>query len=108
MIRGTVVSMKPVVAVVVAGAALLAVAPAAPVEAAGGCVTRQEFKSIRKGWWKSDVRSEVGAKGKQVYAYRGYSYRTEMREYRACGAKYGYVMVTFEDGQVRAKSAVWF
>jgi hypothetical protein len=99
--------MKTVYAAALAVAVLAPTAAATPAQAAPGCVTRQEYKAVRKTWWKSDVRSEFGTAGKQIFAYRGYTYRTETREYRACGAKYGYVSVTFEDGQVRAKSAIW-
>lgn len=89
-------------------AAMMAVptAIAAPAEAATGCVTQREFAKVKKGMAKAKVHRVFGTKGKRDAIARSGGYTSEVRSYRSCAA-YGAVAVSFLNGRLAAKSAVF-
>ena len=67
------------------------------------CVTKAEFKAVRKGWSITKVRNRFDIGGKQTYFFSGtqYSNASQGREYNGC-PEYSYVSVDFEK-----KKGVW-
>jgi hypothetical protein len=83
----------------------------APAEAAG-CVSKQEYRKVKRNWTKTRVHDKFGTSGhREAIAHSG-GYVSEVRTYRGCGSQYNVVSVAFdkEPGDVlrlSAKSAVW-
>jgi hypothetical protein len=76
---------------------------AAPAEAAGGCVSKAEFRKAKKQMTTKKVHRIFGTKGKQSFVFDGY----QSREYKTCTSQYGFVMVDFERGKLTSKMAFW-
>lgn len=82
------------------------VSTAAPATAADSCVSQREFASVKKGFSKAKVARVFGTKGSREAISRGYGVTIEIRSYRAC-TRFGAVSVSFENGRLSAKSAVF-
>ncbi len=98
-------------AISMTGAAFVAVAmtlTALPVTQAqaAGCVTQGEFKRAKKGMSKASVAAVFGTRGKRDAIARSGGYVSEVRSYTACSA-YGAVAVSYLNGRLTAKSAVF-
>ena len=80
-----------------------------------GCVTKAEFKTVKKGWGMARVHRVFDTKGKQVLFISGTEYFPAMqsREYKACKKpKWSWVSVDFQKKPGRpwrltGKSAYW-
>ena len=109
MIRSTAVA-----AALAVGSLMLTAAPAQADT--DGCVTKAEFKKVRKGWKMTRVHRVFDTNGKQSWftdAYPSLGIPAEQgREYRHCASKYSIVTVDFarKGGvwKVTRKSAYWF
>ena len=67
-----------------------------------GCVTRGEYKKVKKGWSKKRVKRVFDTGGKLFSDFSG----TTTRKYKACGG--GTVYVDYENGRVTGKDAFFF
>jgi hypothetical protein len=131
LLGGALVGTTPVRSIAASGAIALAAtmalsvptgaATAAPTGAATtsaaladtpGCVTKQEFRRVEKGWAIKRVHRLFDTKGNQTYFASGSPYypAEQWREYRPC-PKYSYVTVDYKKRQgvwrVSSKSAYW-
>lgn len=90
-----------------AAVALTALTVPAPASAATpGCVTSREFAKVRKGWSKAKVHRAFGTRGKRAAFARAGRFTSEVRSYRTC-TRYGAVAVSYSNGRLAAKSAVF-
>lgn len=109
--------MKKILAAVATAAVLaspLAVTDAAHAKKRNpGCITKVEFRKIKKGQTPRKVARIVGGKGKVFQRYEAEGFKSEMREFKACKPfnKNSVVMVAFSSasGPVKAytKTAEW-
>lgn len=82
---------------VTTSAPLVALAPAAHADAGSpGCVTKAEYRKVKKGMTPTQVKNRFGTNGKITSTFNFDGYRSLTREYKACGSKYGSVMVSFD------------
>lgn len=101
--------LSPVLSALLLAALMLggvSVAAPTPAAAADGCVAQSEFAKVKKGFSKAKVARVFGTKGKREAISRGYGVTIEIRSYRAC-TRFGAVSVSFENGRLSAKSAVF-
>ncbi len=63
-----------------------------------GCVSRNEFRIVEKGWTKSRVDRLFDAGGKTSSQGYGYKYQ----EYKTCTSRWGFVSVDFQH-----RNGVW-
>lgn len=84
-------------------------ATAAPTaERNAPCITKQEFRKVKKGITLGQVAKVVGGKGKQEYFDAGYPGEygwpaSQFRSHKQCGGKYtGLAMIDYE-----RQSGVW-
>ncbi len=90
------------VAAAFAASGLVIVAP--PASATHDCVSKAEYKRVKKGMSKRRVHNIFDIDGKQVS--KGYGY--ESRDYRVCtDPKWGFVSVTFHKKELNSKYAYW-
>lgn len=103
--------MKKTLAAVIATASLsltgLAVtAPTADATtdrlAAAPCVSKKEFRQVKKGFTKARVHRIFGTSGTFVDRQRG----VEARGYKGC-TTYGAVGVAYRNGRLIGKNAMW-
>lgn len=76
-----------------------------------GCVTKSEYKKVKKGMTQKKVTATFGTAGKREARATSGGYVSEIRSYRTCD-RYSAVAIAFEKkpgGVLRlsAKSAVW-
>ena len=101
--------MRLTKAVVIGALILSPLAVAAPASAdTPGCVSKAEFRKVKKHWAIGRVHRVFDTKGKQTFYTTGY----QSREYKTCkNPKYSFVSVTYEkdDGvwRVTSKTALW-
>jgi hypothetical protein len=97
-------------------AAALAVAltvgavPQADAAGSPGCVSRTEFRSVKRGYTKQRVHRVFETTGRQESWYSFGGDRYESRRYKACTKSYGYhgtVYVDYKNGTLRNKMAFW-
>jgi hypothetical protein len=88
--------------------ALGTVTIAAPAQAAGtpGCVTRAEYKAVHKGNSLTRVKAVFGTGGTRMSRVVFGGSSAEIRSYRTCSV-YSSVVVSYSDGLVQNKAAVW-
>ena len=87
-----------------AGSVLTVAAPASADTP--GCVSKSEYRTVKKGWTKTRVHRLFDTRGKQSISYPPY----EDREYKACTVTYGThgtVSVEYKNGRVDSKYAIW-
>ena len=72
-------------------------------ERASGCVTKAEYRKVRKGMPKAQVHRIFGTVGIQVDTFD----TNEVRGYRACTSKKGAVALVFTKGKLSTKQARW-
>lgn len=82
---------------------------ATPAQAYGtpGCVTKQEYRKVQKGFRKPRVRRIFAAKGKQTFTFTSGGNHYESREYDTCSSKYGFVSIDFKNSKLTDKMAYW-
>ena len=102
----------PIAALAVAALATIGlVAVDAPAQAAGGCVTRAEYRQVHRGMTKAKVDRKLGTRGHRETGARSGGYRSEIWSYNTCD-RWSVVSVAY-DGRTNAplklsaKSAVW-
>ncbi len=92
---------------VIAGLCSLAfgvIAPLPAAQAAGeDCTTKPEYRQVKKGMTKVQVKRIIGYGGTKFFDFDHY----ETREYESCKSETGFVWVTYDHGKVTAKSATW-
>lgn len=87
-----------VLAAMVATAGLVVVGGSVDgASAAGGCVSRSEYRRIHDGQSVSTVRAITGVSGKVTSRYSDGDYEYQSREYRTCGSRYGHAYVDFDN-----------
>ena len=101
--------MRKLLAAVAAAAAGIVAAPLAVVSPAVAdtpdCVTKREFRAVKKGWHRDRVTNKFDTAGRITFQSGSYV----SREYRPCrNPRYSYVSVDFERGRVTGKTAYWF
>lgn len=114
--------MKKYAVSAVAGLALsgLAIAPATADHAAGTssktstaergshCVTKKEFRRVKRHLKMKRVHRVFDTRGKQSYFYTIGGTRYTGRDYKACHhPRYSLVSVDFKNGRVTGKFAYW-
>lgn len=93
---------------VVAGLTL----PAAPAQAdTPGCVTRKEYRSVKKGWTKARVDRRFDTSGNRVAIASSGGFKTSVWSYKTC-SRFSAVSVSYDKHgtspwRLAAKSAVW-
>ncbi|GAA5147949.1 hypothetical protein GCM10023340_21130 [Nocardioides marinquilinus] len=98
--------MKKILAATVAAATLgLTTVTVSPADAAPskGCVTRAEYKKVKKGMTKARVHSIFGTSGQRVTMSGG----VEGRGYKVCTSKTGAVGVAYSKGKLASKAVTW-
>jgi hypothetical protein len=96
---------KLIGACAVAVASVGLIAPTAYADTPG-CVTRAEYRHVHKGMAKARVHRIFDVDGKrQAIAHSGGS-TSEIRSYRTC-IRFSSVAVSYGNGHVNGKSAVW-
>lgn len=97
---------KTLAAVAAAGIVAAPLAVVSPAEAdSPGCVTRAEFRGVKKGWHRDRVTARFDTAGRIDFQSGNYV----SREYRACrNPRYSSISVTFIAQRVDSKSAYWF
>jgi hypothetical protein len=89
-------------------AAIIVAAPSAvvsPAEAGTpGCVTKREFRAVKKGWHRDRVHNRFDASGRIVSQGGGYV----TREYRSCtDPRWSYISISYDSQRLDYKSAYW-
>lgn len=74
--------------------------------AKAGCVSKTEFKKVKKGMGKAKVHKIFGTAGKRDAISHGGGFTFEIRSYKSC-TTYGAVSVGFTNGKLDSKVAVW-
>lgn len=92
-------------ATICTGGFAAATTPAA-AKGSPGCVTSKEFAKVKKGTSKAKVAKIFETKGKREVISRAGGYVMEVRSYDAC-TQFGVVSVSFDNGALSAKSAVF-
>lgn len=70
------------------------------------CVTKREYRHVHSGMGRAHVHRVFDIRGRRVaYASAG-SYTSQVRSYRGCHHR-GAVSVSYLNGKVTAKAAVW-
>jgi hypothetical protein len=97
-------------------AALTAAVLFAPTTAAhadtDGCVTKAEYRKVKKNMPKTRVHAIFDTAGKRESRATSGGYVAEVRSYRVCGSRYSAVAIAFDKEprdvpRLAAKSAVW-
>ncbi len=66
------------------------------------CVTKSEFRAVKKGWSMKRVHNRFDVAGRLVFQSGTY----KSREYRPCrNPRYSYISVNYNRGRVYSKSA---
>lgn len=75
----------------------------APAEAGTpGCVTKSEFRAVKKGWSMERVHHRLDTSGRLVSQSGAY----RSREYRACRhPRFSYISLSYDHGRLDYKSA---
>jgi hypothetical protein len=77
--------------------------PPAAQAAADDCTTKSEYRKVKQGMTKVQVKRIIGYGGTKFFDFDHY----ETREYESCKNVTGFVWVTYDHGKVTAKSATW-
>jgi hypothetical protein len=106
-------SLPTLAALALAATGALTVVDAAggAASAAGGCVSKAEYKKAHEGMTKAKIDRVFGTKGHREAGARAGAYRSEVWSYRPC-TQYSAVSLSFSgqgSGPLKmdAKSAVW-
>lgn len=88
------------------------VTPAVDVAQAdtAGCVSKREFKNVKRGFTKKRVHRIFDTKGKQFSWFNVGGDTYESREYRACTVSFGIhgtVYMDYTNNRVDSKMAIW-
>ena len=81
-------------------------APLAAQADTPGCVTRAEYSHVHKGTTKARVSRIFDTSGHRQVIARSGRFTSEIRSYRTC-SRYSVVSISFGNGKLDAKSAVW-
>jgi len=76
-----------------------------------GCVTRAEFKAVKKGWTKTRVDAKFGTHGHKEAGATSGGFSSSVWSYKPC-TKFSAVAVSYDKQghgawKLSAKSAVW-
>jgi hypothetical protein len=71
-----------------------------------GCVTRAEYRHVHKGTTKHRVAVIFDTAGKREAIAHSGGYTEEIRTYKTC-SRYSAVAISYGNGRLDAKSAVW-
>jgi hypothetical protein len=105
------------VALVIAGVGMFSAGPASAssTEASAqraGCVTRAEYRAVRKGWKQTAVHAKFGTVGKRFTIASSGGYVFEVRTYDVCGSQFSVVSIGYDKNpggvlRLSNKTAVW-
>ena len=73
----------------------ISAAPAHAADDTPGCVTKDEYRSIRKGWTITRVKKKFGTNGSQQAQASAGGFHTQVRSYTTC-TPYGSVAISFD------------
>jgi hypothetical protein len=94
---------------VIVTAAIAASSLLIPIQGAqaAGCVSRREYRKVHQGDSKNKAHRVFGTKGKQTSQYTIGGDKYQDREYKTCTSSYGFVMVSYKNGNVTDKFVYW-
>lgn len=94
-------------AAVVLPSSVAAVAPASAATSTA-CVTRAEYRTVKKGMTLAQAQRAFGARGR-LTSHNVFSDGDvwQSRDWKPCGSRYGYVQVDFVNGLVTAKHGLF-
>jgi hypothetical protein len=70
------------------------------------CVSKAEFRQVKKGMSKSRVAGIFDTAGKRDAISSGGGYTFEIRSYKSC-TRFGAVAIGFSNGKLDNKTAIW-